>query len=43
MKRKQPLSPLKSSLKSQNGLLTISEVIQLCDNLIASENLPHTY
>jgi hypothetical protein len=41
--QQQPPSPLKSSLKSQNGLLTISEVMQLCDNLIASENSPHTH
>ena len=26
-----------------NGLLTIPEVMQLCDNLIASENSPHTH
>ena len=33
----------RSSYKSGNGLLTVPEVIQLCDNLIASENSPHTH
>ena len=29
--------------KSGSGLLTVPEVMQLCDNLIASENSPHTH
>jgi hypothetical protein len=29
--------------KSNNGLLTIPEIMQLCENLIASENSPHTH
>ena len=32
-----------SANRAGNGLLTIPEVMQLCDNLIASENSPHTH
>ena len=40
---KQPANTTRSSYKSGNGLLTIPEVMQLCDNLVASENSPHTH
>jgi hypothetical protein len=42
--------PIPSSIQSghqktatKNGILSVPEVMQLCDNLIASENSPHTH
>jgi hypothetical protein len=35
--QKQPINT------NKNNLLTIPEIMQLCDNLIASENSPHTH
>jgi hypothetical protein len=32
-----------TTIRQGNGLLTIPEIMQLCDNLIASENSPHTH
>ena len=37
------VSKTNSTTRPGNGLLTIPEIMQLCDNLIASENSPHTH
>lgn len=45
-KTSQSVSPVKvpqQKLGRYSGLLTIPEIMQLCDNLIASENSPHTH
>ena len=37
------ISKATSLIRPGSGLLTIPEIMQLCDNLIASENSPHTH
>ena len=39
--QQQSNSPNKTS--TNNGLLSVPEIMKLCDNLIASENSPHTH
>lgn len=42
-KKPSPPSPNRTPMARNSGLLSIPEIMQLCDNLIASENSPHTH